>query len=884
MRIQERYLTGIALVLAASSTVLAAEPRVASGSVAKGPGQVVRGPRSSAPPSIPPPAPGTIQRGAPEVEDGLVIAAEQLIETRIPSGAPQASGDFTLVRDSVIPVPAGFSSTVNEPSVGSQAQALFMTGNWYASASTDNGGTFSYLSPYSTFPASPAAFSAGFCCDQRVMQDPSRDLIFWYLQYVKNGSTASSTNGVRIAMAHGQDGVATNTWQYHDFTPADFGFAAGAWLDFPHLQVSANYLYFTSNLFSTTTDTFVGAVIGRIPLAALASNSPFTMNTFVVTGSYGSIAPVSGATTTMYFGSRSSSNGIKVLVWPETATSPTVSDVVGLATTTSAVYACPGPDGRDPCTRANGRMQTGWITASELGFMWTSSQDGGAHPFPYVRTVILDPSSQGVISQPDIFSTSNAFLYPAVAVNGRGHMGGVVDALGGALFPTVLAIVRDDLSPDVAANGWQTFTVASSTHGTAGLWGDYNGVVAHEAYPNTWIGVGHVQNGGSTNTFSQPRNFWFMRERDIPPGGSQTATVTFELATTTANESAAVVEPTVRLTTSDGGPLVVPASVWYATSDGTAMMNQDYTATSGTLTFAAGTQSGDTRLAPVAILDDARDEADERFSISLSSPSNASLGSQTTHTITILDNDPPALDTVGLYDGENAAAYLRNANSSGFADLAFGFGVPGMTALTGDWDGDGVDSIGAYDPVGSTFFLRNTNSSGFADIAFAFGPGGAGWRPLAGDWDGDGIDSIGLYDPAGGVFYLRNRNSTGFADLSVSFGPGALGWLPLGGDWNGDGIDSVALYDPVGGAFYLRNSNISGFADVAFGFGGGGGGWLPIDGDWNADGVDTVGLYVPSSGAFYLRNSNTTGFADVAFAFGPAGHRWLALSGDFDGH
>jgi hypothetical protein len=170
------------------------------------------------------------------------------------------------------------------------------------------------------FPTT-GAFSGGFCCDQRVAQDPSRNLIFWLLQYNKTGATSTSTNGYRIAVAHGAAGLATNTWQFHDFTPADFGLT-GMWLDFPHMQVSSNYLYFTANAFTTTGNGFHRAVIGRIPLAALDAKTSFTMDTYVTT--LFSLAPVTGATDTMYFGTRVSTNSINVLSWPESSTSPTV--------------------------------------------------------------------------------------------------------------------------------------------------------------------------------------------------------------------------------------------------------------------------------------------------------------------------------------------------------------------------------------------------------------------------------------------------------------------------------------------------------------------------------------------------------------------------------
>lgn len=460
----------------------------------------------------------------PDRDDGPALPPSDVAESGRAEVRPAAAADLLIKRDTTLTIPTGFSSSVNEPSVGSQGDAIFQTGNWYAAVSTNNGVTFSFIDPETTFPTSPFPFSAGFCCDQRVAQDPSRDLVFWYLQYSATGEGPNDTNGVRIAVAHGAAALASNTWQVHDITPADFGFPLGKWFDFPHLQVSANYLYFTTNVFDTNGDFATDAVIGRIPLANLQSNTPYTMNTFS-TSQFFSIAPVHGATSTMYFGSVTGSSTIRVVTWPESSTSPTTTTISGLSASNSSTFICPGPDGLDPCTRASRRMQTGWLTPSELGFMWNSAQ-GSGRPYPFVRTVILNPATLALVSQPDIWSSSRAYLYPAIAVNARGHLGGQVSALGGDVFPTMNAIIRDNFSPDVVTSGWELYPVATSTHGTAGRWGDYSGAAPHEKYPNTWLGAGHVQEGGSGNGNSRPHNFWFMREQDDPGGTFGTPTPT----------------------------------------------------------------------------------------------------------------------------------------------------------------------------------------------------------------------------------------------------------------------------------------------------------------------------------------------------------------------
>ena len=74
----------------------------------------------------------------------------------------------------------------------------------------------------------------------------------------------------------------------------------------------------------------------------------------------------------------------------------------------------------------------------------------------------------------------------------------------------------------------------------------------------------------------------------------------------------------------------------YATADGTASAGTDYRAASGELRFAPG----ETELTvPVPVLGDLTPEADETFTVTLSSPSNAALGRTTKATGVIVDDD-----------------------------------------------------------------------------------------------------------------------------------------------------------------------------------------------------------------------------------------------------
>lgn len=226
-------------------------------------------------------------------------------------------------------------------------------------------------------------------------------------------------------------------------------------------------------------------------------------------------------------------------------------------------------------------------------------------------------------------------------------------------------------------------------------------------------------------------------------------------------------------------------------------------------------------------------------------------------------------DTTGVFRPSNGLLYLKNANTSGFADVAINYGTGGDYPVTGDWDGNGTDTIGIY--RNGTFYLRNSNTLGFADIVFAFGTPGD--QPLAGDWNGDGMDTIGVY--RNGIFLLRNSNSAGADDISFALGnPGDIG---IAGDWNANGSDTTGVFRPSNGVIFLKNANTSGFADVALNYGLSGD--MPVTGDWNDDGVDTIGVY--RNAQFLLRNSNTIGFADIVFALGVPGD--MPIAGNWDG-
>jgi hypothetical protein len=109
-------------------------------------------------------------------------------------------------------------------------------------------------------------------------------------------------------------------------------------------------------------------------------------------------------------------------------------------------------------------------------------------------------------------------------------------------------------------------------------------------------------------------------------------TVSFSTASYSAQENAGMATVTVKL----NAPSSQPVKVHYATSDGTATAGDDYTATSGILTFAPGRTS---RTFKIPITDDTTSEVAETILLSLSNPSNAAIGALESATLTIKAND-----------------------------------------------------------------------------------------------------------------------------------------------------------------------------------------------------------------------------------------------------
>ncbi|MFM6632547.1 MAG: S8 family serine peptidase, partial [Microcystis panniformis] len=169
-------------------------------------------------------------------------------------------------------------------------------------------------------------------------------------------------------------------------------------------------------------------------------------------------------------------------------------------------------------------------------------------------------------------------------------------------------------------------------------------------------------------------------------------------------------------------------SVNYATSNGTATAGSDYTATIGTLTFAPGVT---TQVLNIPILNDSLNEADETFTLALSSPTNAILGAVTIATTTITDTITAAVTTTLPANVENLTLTGTAAiNGTGNAGNNLITGNSGNNTLNGGAGDDTLNGGAGLDTLtggaGNDVFLFQFSQSTVANpdriTDFAIGP------------------------------------------------------------------------------------------------------------------------------------------------------------------
>ncbi len=418
-------------------------------------------------------------------------------------GAPLASTDtLTLVRN----VPLGSAadnntaSNVGEPSVASNEEVVFYTGNWYAAISLDGGLTFRYVDPANSFPNPPGM---RFCCDQVVHYIRRIDTFVWLLQYSTNPQ--SGENIQRLAFAKTAD-VRLGRWRTFDITPQSLGLP-GTFLDYPDLAVGSNMLYVTMNGFRN--NRWNATVLVRLRLSGINSGN-ITAQRSISTDNFNfRVAQHCGARA--FWASHQDTSTLRVYSWDETAARPSFRDVA-VAKWSAGPYTSLTPDNRNWLARADPRMTGATKRNNELWFAWGSGSGGvNNRPNPFTQIARIRSADMSLIENINIWDATSATCYAALSTNSRNEVGVSYTLGGGGIngrFPTHVVGILTGTRREV--------TTFAGTRGPADQrWGDYHTVRRH--YPNTKLfsATGYTLQGGAGTSDATPHYTLFGRAGDV---------------------------------------------------------------------------------------------------------------------------------------------------------------------------------------------------------------------------------------------------------------------------------------------------------------------------------------------------------------------------------
>ena len=251
------------------------------------------------------------------------------------------------------------------------------------------------------------------------------------------------------------------------------------------------------------------------------------------------------------------------------------------------------------------------------------------------------------------------------------------------------------------------------------------------------------------------------------------------------------------LVTLFAGPEDGTVTVDYATEDGTAVAGEDYTSTSGTLTFAPGETQ---KWVAVPVIDDTVEDSGETFTLVLSNPTGGAIVGDATGVGTILNAELPddfwfdASPLLSVITGQMPVTARVRTSTDGSKDIQ-----KAVYSLDGP---DDVDWYSVALTEGDTWrfevYGRNT-----ADPAI--------W----GVYRADGTEAHRLTSPYGG--YLKGRDSPEIGPQTIEewgeyylnlYEAGSLGIIPILPFWQqaigvGQAAAEVTFTAPATATYYI---------------------------------------------------------------------------------
>jgi len=254
-------------------------------------------------------------------------------------------------------------------------------------------------------------------------------------------------------------------------------------------------------------------------------------------------------------------------------------------------------------------------------------------------------------------------------------------------------------------------------------------------------------------------------------------------------------------------PSAFTVTVAYATSNGTATAGSDYTSASGTLTFAPSQTALNVS---IPITNDVTAEPNETVTLTLSSPTNATIGSPNPATLTIVDNDGGSsgsdeyeqYDALGNLVQKGATAYTYGATASSCvagtpASKPHAAVTAGAASYAYDCDGNMLSGGGRTGMLWDTENRLTSVTNGVTETydydadgeRITRTTGGVTTVYLGGRWEETSAGAVKKYYPFNGTVIVVRDSSAGVSYLhgdhlgSVSATTGAQPGPQTYGPW-----------------------------------------------------------------------------------------------------
>jgi hypothetical protein len=306
------------------------------------------------------------------------------------------------------------------------------------------------------------------------------------------------------------------------------------------------------------------------------------------------------------------------------------------------------------------------------------------------------------------------------------------------------------------------------------------------------------------------------------------------------------------------------------TANGTATAGSDFTAVVNQLvTIPAGSTS---KTVTVNVTGDTTTEPNETFTVTISSPTNATLGATATGTGTIVNDDNVSPTLIGSKQfsagadvGGNVAILYNPDGTVRFSITPFPNGA-GVRTATGDFNGDGIGDLVVGTGPGVASRVRIFDGVTQAEL-FVIDPFEATFKGgvyvAAGDINGDGKAELVITPDEGGGPRVRVFTGVGVAVVQVAdfFGiedPNFRGGARAAiGDLNADGKGDLMVAAGFGGGPRIAAFNGAQLVST---------GGPKLFGDFFAfESTLRNGAYIASG------DVNGDGFADIVAGGGPSG-------------